>query len=281
MSLDVQQAEIDGLLLGKTTAYTIRRWRGFGIDTVRSFDRENQATDGGYGGRDLLPIKRLAIDLIGEGVSPDALAELMVPHESDDDFQWLRFRWKGMTDTRRIKVRPHAFDPETIEPYGITTWEGSPEWRAVDPRFYADDETVVNLAQAESSGGWEFPWVFPWTFGSGGAGIAQVDNQGKADSFMVATITGPCGGPRLEHLGLGLEVDMQGLTLASGETVTVDFQARSVLLNGTSDRYNTLTSVSRFFPLQPGTNEIRFATATGSGASAEIRFRSAWLVGGS
>lgn len=283
MTLDVNQAEVDGLLLGDGTSYVVDRVRGFGIDQYRIFDRENQASDGGYGGKDLAPIKRLGMTVAGFGVSVDDLAEKMEPHESDDDAYWLRFRWRGMTDTRRIKVRPDLFDPQTLPRHGhnVTDWRGPVEWRAVDPRFYADEETVENVAQASSTGGLTFPLTYPRTYGSGGSGVVFLENEGKADTFMVATITGPGGGPRVEHVGLGLQVNMADLTLGSGETVVVDFQARSVLLNGTSDRFNTLTSNSRFFPLKPGLNEIRFATATGSTATAELRFRSAWRVGSS
>jgi hypothetical protein len=281
MALQIGQADIDGLVMGEGTEYRITRIRGFGMDAVRTFDRDNPASDGGYGGRDLLPIKRLGMSVTGVGVSADDLAERMVPHAADEDFQWLRYRWNGMATTRRIKVRPDMFDPKIVPGHDVATWSGEPEWRAVDPRFYADTETVENVGQAVSAGGWTFPWSFPWTFGTGGAGTIQLVNDGKANTFMVATITGPCGGPRLEHVGLGLQVNMAGLTLLTGETVVVDFGARSVLLNGTSDRYNTLTSASRFFPLQPGLNEVRFATATGSSATAELRFRSAWNVGGS
>jgi hypothetical protein len=249
------------------------------LDPVRTFDRVNPASAGGYGGRDLQPIKRLRFVVKGKGVSIDDLAGKFNPHESDTDAYWLRFRWTDMADTRRVRVRPHLLD-HTLE-YSATRWEATCEWRAVDPRFYSDTETVENVGQATSGGGWEFPWTFPWTFGSGGSGTVQLENAGLADTFMVATITGPCGGPRLEHVGLGLQVNMSGLTLAAGETVVVDFQNRTVLLNGTSDRYNTLTSASRFFPLQPGSNEIRFATATGTTATAELRYRSAWNIGGS
>jgi hypothetical protein len=286
MSLQVNQVAIadqtdtDLVLLGEGTGYVIRPdYRGFGAAPLRTFDRVNPASDGGYGGRDLFDIRRVRLNLDVLGETAADLSAVMTPHTSDTEFQWLRYRMKGMADTRRLKIRYHDFQPHWLN--GMSEWEAVCEWRSMDGRFYADTETVVNVGQATTGTGWEFPWVFPWVFGSGGSGTVLLENEGLADTFMVATITGPCGGPRLEHVGLGQQVNMAGLTLGAGETVVVDFQARTVLLNGTSDRYGTLTSASRFFPLSPGSNEIRFATQTGSSATAELRYRSAWNIGGS
>jgi hypothetical protein len=58
--------------------------------------------------------------------------------------------------------------------------------------------------------------------------------------------------------------------------LVLDSASRTVLLGGTSSRYVWLTSLSRWFTLQPGANALRFDGASGAGSCA-VSFRSAWI----
>ena len=91
----------------------------------------------------------------------------------------------------------------------------------------------------------------------------------------MVTFTGPVVSPTIEHTGQSRRLEFTG-TLAAGETLVVDSLARTVLLNGTSSRYSWLTSLSQWFTLEPGANNLRYTAASGTG-TCQVDFRSAWM----
>jgi hypothetical protein len=136
--------------------------------------------------------------------------------------------------------------------------------RMYDPRFY--DPTVVEEATGTPSGG---------------AATVTVDNTGNADADPVIALDGPLPADDtvLENLttGKGL-VFRDGLAVASGEVLTLDFFNRTVDLDG-ANRYGLFDEgLSSWwdedeFGLIPGENEIRLSgTGLTNPAKATITF---------
>lgn len=116
-----------------------------------------------------------------------------------------------------------------------------------------------------------------------GVGDRIVRNDGNADAEWRATIFGPCTTPTLSINGVDLTFDRgAGLTLAAGESVTIDTRERTVLLNGdpNESRFGRLNFTDWSWPdvrLAPGDNLVRYEAASGPEGSVEFRWRSAWV----
>jgi phage-related protein len=80
--------------------------------------------------------------------------------------------------------------------------------------------------------------------------------------------------PSITHQELGLTLAFN-ITIAAGDYLLVDSNARTVLLNGTASRYSTLVQPN-WFDLSPLTsNTIRFNGASGAGTMT-FSYRNAW-----
>lgn len=133
---------------------------------------------------------------------------------------------------------------------------------APDARRYA-----VNLNSPQScglrstSGGLVFPLVFPLDFGPGVTGGAMVvTNNGPIATLPVWTITGPVTNPVIINTATSEQLALTNGTLfiAAGQKLTLDTDARTVMLQGTASRRSSLATGSTWFPLRPGANQIAF-----------------------
>lgn len=149
---------------------------------------------------------------------------------------------------------------------------------AEDPRIYTSVESFANIPFAVgATTGFGFNLGFSFGFGAGGGGTdgTFAANEGNRPTPATFTIYGPCETPTIldETYGHSLVFN---ISLATGETLVVNTQYRTALLNGTLTRRNTLVSPDWFF-LQPGSTFIRYRAISGSAPSSmDIRFRSAW-----
>lgn len=149
---------------------------------------------------------------------------------------------------------------------------------AADPLKYATALSSATVGLPSSSGGLTFPAVFPVAFGtSGPGGILVAANTGTRATSPVVSIAGPVTNPRLEHIDQGRTFTV-AIDLAAGDTLAVDMRARTVILNGTASRRANVVAGSRWFDLDPGDNQIRFAADSyDPAASMTLEWRSAWI----
>ena len=149
---------------------------------------------------------------------------------------------------------------------------------AEDPRIYASDLSTVNVPFATgATTGFGFSLGFDFGFGAGGGGTDGefVINEGNRPTPVEFTIHGPCETPSIldETYGHALVFN---IVLATGETLVVNTQYKTVKLNGTTTRRNTLAAPDWFF-LEEGSTFIRYLAVAGSAPSSlDISFRSAW-----
>lgn len=165
-----------------------------------------------------------------------------------------------------------------------------PGWRttlslplvAADPRIYSAVLHSANVtASAGAAVGFGFALRFPLSFG-GGSTVADVlaTNNGNASAPATVRIDGPISSPRITNATSNLVIALN-YTLGVGEYITIDTEARTIILNGNTNRYSALdfTSTTGWWSLLPGTNDIRLSGGgiTGGVTALTVSYRDAWI----
>jgi hypothetical protein len=138
-----------------------------------------------------------------------------------------------------------------------------------DPRRFGADVTA-STGLPSVSGGLTWPITFPtaWS-GSQVSGSMTLTNPGDANGPVKLRIYGPVTAPAVTHLESGAALTLAtSLTVASGDWLDIDCDARTVLYNGQASRNGYLTSRG-WFAFEPGDNTFTF-TASGYNASAQL-----------
>lgn len=149
---------------------------------------------------------------------------------------------------------------------------------AEDPLIYSQALNSVVLNPAAGVGGFTSPLRSLLTSSATAAGAITATNAGRSATWPVFTLAGPITNPVITGpTGAKLAFIY---TLATGETLVIDTnpRRRSILLNGTGNRYGALDwTQSTWFALAPGANVINLGAAVFSaGASLTITWRDAW-----
>ena len=276
------QGTFNGLTFGAGTSYRVTAATGL-HDTpdVRTSDVDQARGHGQFAGTDLLGGRSVQFEftIIAPSMNSaiiQAFSHAMVTGNEESELVLLI---PGLAESRTVqtnaRVRRLAMPIDTDYRAGAS--RARVEWWCTDPRIYDVDLTTVSTAVADTAGtGEEWPWEWPIDWGgevSGGAVTAT--NDGEFPTPWVATLTGPLTSPRITNATSDETIRIDG-TLESGETLVIDSADRSILLNGTTQRYRWLRSQSQWFDLAPGDNTIRFAATAGTG-SLQLEFRSAWI----
>lgn len=253
--------------------------RGFDSAPIRTTERDHEGTDGGFmdaefeKGRPIFLEGMAYADGLSVETFLDSLKENWAPSRT---LVPLYFKKPGI-DERLFFVKPLGcrYDVEQIRRVGCTNIQF--EAYAEDPRAYGSvlQSTPIDLG-ATVGDGFGFPLGFPFGFGSLPStddGV-YVENLGNRPAPVRFTISGPVTTPRIINDTLSKELKFN-ITLAADETLVVDTQYRSVLLNGTVNRRTVLEEPNWFF-LQKGLNFIRYRAALDSASSMIIEYRHAW-----
>lgn len=152
------------------------------------------------------------------------------------------------------------------------------EFVAPDPRVYDATLSSTTISLPDTTGGLEIPAVVPWSLGATTAGGSlTATNEGNFATRPIAVIEGPVDNPRVENITQSKTVGFT-ISLTASDTLTIDFDAHSVILNGTASRRNTMTSDSQWWDLPPGDSEIRFdANSFTADSTLTLSWRSAWI----
>jgi hypothetical protein len=103
-----------------------------------------------------------------------------------------------------------------------------------------------------------YPFTIPWTVSDSQVlGSVTVDNVGDADTYPVFTITGPVASANLTNTTTGQTISVSP-GVDAGDVMVIDTREtrRSVIVNGTENRYGDLTADSVLWPLVEGPNDI-------------------------
>ena len=278
------QLEVNGLVLGAGTSYQITAEgpEGLGLPDLRTSDLPRPQDHGVYFGADFFSSRSLIIEvwLLADSASDatvlmDALTAAWQPPAGADTFSPLTIRLPGQDD-RVLYGRPRRLGYDTSRLRGGAV-KATLQYDAADPRLYSATGNLVTVNLPTISGGLEWPTGWPLVWGAGSAGGVTIRNDGNFGSRPVATFRGDLLGPTLENVTAGKVFRMHDdFLLGAGDSLVVDFDARTVLLNGTASRYGDVDSTSQWWELVPGPNEIRLGAHEGAGW-ADINYRSAWL----
>lgn len=254
--------------------------RGLDSSPFRETQRDHEGDDGGYidaefeKGRDIV-LGGMLYSLSGTFESyVDSLKANWAPSTQSMP---LYFKSPGVTE-RFLRVKPLGVR------YNWTALRrtGQAEIQflafAEDPRIY-DSLAVtqsINLGATIFTG---FGFPFGFNFGFGGISSVTdevvVTNTGNRPSPPVFTINGPVTNPRILNDTMNKEMQFN-IILATGETLVVDPRNKTVKLNGSVNRRNTLLAPTWFY-LAQGANSIRYrAESSDPASSLSILFRPAW-----
>lgn len=254
------------------------------LDTpdVRTADHIRVGRNGYVAGTDLLGGRTVTIELdivawdsASFGAAVGALKAAFLPGSAEAP---LSFQMPGVAGgiVARVNARPRRLSLPIEDGYWQQAAQAVIELFATDPLIYSDTLSSITIALAAATSGLTFPLTFPATFGSGGTpSSASVVNAGTATTFPTFTINGPVQTPTIRNETLGRQLTIN-IALAAGEFLVVDTANRTVLLNGTADRYSLLTT-AQWFGLAPGGNDLRFSALVSSASTATISWRSAWI----
>jgi len=146
---------------------------------------------------------------------------------------------------------------------------------AEDPRIY--DNLLNNIVipfGGSATTGYAFSYGFNLSFGATVPPNGQfIINSGNRPTPALLTITGPVVDPRITNDTDGKVLPFS-ITLLGGDTLVIDLAARTVVLNGTTNRRSSMLS-SDWFLFRAGSTFIRFGGASGSG-TLTVSYRNAW-----
>jgi hypothetical protein len=172
-------------------------------------------------------------------------------------------------------VRPS--DKPTVTPVDGNVFQFSIPLTARDPRKYGVGKTATITLPVAASG-LTFPvGPFSVTFGgTGNSGSAALGNLGNFPSEPVYTVNGPCVNPSIIQVSTGATLALN-ITLGSSDSLTVNADLSSVILNGQASRGNTVLPGSTFPYLPPGQSSVQFsASSYSSAATLVVNWSDTW-----
>ncbi len=251
-----------------------------GLDSApyRETRREHEGTDGGFMDAEF----ERARDIILTGdvyANSDEMEEYLDTLKADfaPSTVLVPFYYKSPgVDERVVFVKPLGcrYDWDRMRRIGKARIQFKAF--AEDPRLYDATLTSVTIPFAEGASlGFGFNLGFNFGFGgSSGSDGVFVTNAGNRSTPPTFVITGPAETPTIRDDTYGHSLTFN-ISLAAGETLEVNTQYRTVLLNGSINRRSTLVEPDWFF-LEPGQTFIRYNALSGTGSSMDVLFRSAW-----
>jgi hypothetical protein len=269
----------NGLAFGEGTDINVVSVEGLDLPEVRSNDSDRPQLDGQFPGRDLLSGRAVTIELevfgsaTAQRTTLDAIRSAFAPRQ---DELTLAFQLPGYP-TQRVQCRPRRRAMRIDQSYALGVASVSVQLWATDPLIYATATQSLVAAMASTTGGLGFPHGFPHGFGTVVSGSVFAINGGGAPTAPLATINASSAltNPRIENVTTGAFIEAI-TTLAAGDALAFDFAARAVTLNGTTSRTGAVRRpVSSWFMLRPGTTEVRFSAAAGSG-TLNLAWSDAW-----
>jgi len=296
------QFSIGDLVGGAGTGYEVDEDGIAGLDlpSLRTSDVNRAVDHGERMGRDLLEGRTFSwtVHVIADSDTEmasllESLGAVTSPGTTEVEFS---YKLPGQTQ-RSIYARPRRRTmAENRRGRLAHVAQVALQFHATDPRIYSVTPTTTTVQVAFSTsggggtGGASWPWSWPLSWASdveeappptGNSGSTVVENIGTFETPWLGRFDAGSNfltGPRIENLTTGDALDFTSLVLQPGQYLTIDSHERTAYLNGVQSRYGTLSSTSRWFSLEPGSNSIRAtARSASSGSTFRITHRSAWV----
>lgn len=258
-----------------------------GSTSVRNSDIERAQSDGVIVGRDFLGGNTWGLSIT---TNTDDIEQALV-QEARLAGSWLdpKFRLNPLATWplsyeiggrwRRVYGRPDRYAGINGDIYAMQgAGRVECDFRIVDPRYFDEAETSINLPIVPAStGGLEAPLDAPLsTVRSSAPRVGYVNNTGTAATPLKVVFRGPVTDPYV-RAAAGWEIALKG-TIAPGQSVTVDAFAGTVL-RGSTPLAGMLTRKTRLSSavLPRGISDLTFGGVDPTGtASVDLRWRNAY-----
>jgi hypothetical protein len=254
-----------------------------GIPSLRSGDVPKPRQDGVNAGLDFLGPRVFTITL--QPFNPAVLFETVVSQVmtafqviSDPalqlPFQLFLPNW---VEARQITCRPTNAGLPIDQQFQFNISTIPIQLTASDPLVYSTTLHTASTTLPSPTAGLTFPVTFPVTFGASTGGSMSVTNSGNYITAPVFTITGPVTNPSVIFTATGQFMKLN-ITLSNTDVLVIDMGARTVLLNGTAYRFNTVATGSSWWGIPVGSWSIGVAStdATAVAAVFTVAYRDAW-----
>lgn len=285
MPLSDYQLSFNSLVMGAGTDVQLVSIDGLrGDPAIRSGDVNKGRQDGAYAGLNFLGERIFTVTLMvfapklaTVSVVLNAIAAALQP--ISDPSLLLPFQYKDPTwsTPRQLLCRPTAVDLPIDTDYVFQKITVTVQFTAPDPLVYDSVlSTAGPVGLPSPTAGLTFNVTFPASFGASTGGSLSVTNTGLYPTAPVFTITGPMTNPRLtmpngQFFGLNL-------ALGAGDVVVIDMGARTVILNGSASRANTVVTGSSWLAFLPGTQSVQVASSDSAAVAGTFAasWRNAW-----
>lgn len=131
-----------------------------------------------------------------------------------------------------------------------------------DPQLLSATSTTSGNITLAASTGLTFPVTFPMVFGGAVGGFYETYNHGTILSWPVLELRGILTNPYILNSTTNQLMQLDH-TILSGDVVTIDMKAKTIMLNGTSNILHTKNSESQWWAIEPGLNIIAFSSGSG------------------
>ncbi|CAL9501201.1 phage distal tail protein [Streptomyces sp. enrichment culture] len=287
------QIQWAGLLMGPGTPYQIDRSGITGWDDLPTLDTGDVARPDQHGAwpgavwaqpRLVTTTVWLVPPTAAQAAETNAAFRAATGPEGGE--RWLAVRLHGETLAVRARVSRRVI-PQDRAYVRQGLGKASLQWTATDPRRFS---TVAHEGQAvlpvpepglmwEDEAGRGLSWPLDWG-GDAEASSFTAVNEGGAAAHPLIEFRGPVRRPALSRLSDGRQLQYD-IVLGVGEVLTVDTEAGTVRLNGTTSRLYTATPTStpeQLFRLEPGSTSLAFRSddvTPDPRASVTVRWRDA------
>ena len=271
------QIEWRGVLLGTGTPYGWQKLEGWlELPGARMANSPRPSRHGTYAGQLLADERVITYEFVMHSAysafapAVDVLRQATALEEAPDE-EPLVIQLSGTSWQSMVRCTRRALPVERT--YAAQAAPGAIQWVATDPLLYSPGAALsasTGLPQA-SGGGLTFPLVFPLLFGAGSSGGEMaVVNTGTVTSWPTWTITGPVTGPTITNVDTGESLSFDPtFTVASGQTMTIDADSRTVTVGGINRRDRLFTA--QWFGLRRGVStRIRFDSAGAYDPAAQL-----------
>ncbi|MFJ3780493.1 MULTISPECIES: phage distal tail protein [unclassified Streptomyces] len=285
-SLITQDGQVQwaGLLIGPGTPFAVDKSGLSGWEDLPEYDSsdaDRPTSHGAWPGSRYAKPRKVGgtIVLMPEyGGAVEAVRTLRQALALLDEERWLTVRLHGELLTVRARIAQRVVPADQ----GFATQGSSRmsvQWLAADPRRYFVNEQVATTSPPQPESGLTWPLTWPLTWGQAkSTGDAVVENTGSAPVHPVIVFRGPCSMPtvteRVSRRRLRYAID-----LTSGDELTVDTRAGTVMLNNSASRLHTAMADStpeELFVVDPGRSELSFRPETSTAdALMTVRWRGA------
>lgn len=251
-----------------------------GLDTpeLRTTERDHEGVDGGFLDAEFEKMRTIVLEgqVITNGVSTHTfLDQLKSEWSAGQGLQPFYFQHPGVEErVVFVKSLGMRYDLDTLIRLGSCDVQFM--CQAENPAIYSSNLITLPLPQgATLVGGIGFNLGFNLDFGAPvSPAYANAYNGGNRPATAIITIPGPVDTPRIFNDTTGNVLEF-GLSLSASDTLTIDLYGRTVRLNGTASRRNTLRNPD-WFMLAKGDNIIRYRADSSGNPDASISYRYAW-----